>query len=206
MMLSIWLVAAVPVRAKTIQFADVVQAFVGGADGRPKVDLRLRTLSQSGRLPVAGATSVAQDGSNGKGGQAPSDGSTTGAVTQTSGTTSIIATDLTPPQGGSQTVQTIDLGDVTGTVCDCGEIALPPIPGGGFPKWPLFALAAIPLAFIGGGGAETPPAIPQPTPPEIIPEPATLLLLGSSLVALGAGARRRRIRVDRKSDEVVEEV
>ena len=208
MMLCIWLVAAVPVRAKTIQFADVVQAFVGGPNGRPQVDLRLRALSQSGRLPVSGATSVAQGGSNGNGSQTSSDGSTTGVATQTSGTTSIIATDLTPPQGGSTTVQTIDLGDVTGTVCDCGEIAVPPVVGGGFPKWPLLALAAIPLAFLGGDEDSPiiPPVPPPPPPPDVIPEPATLLLFGSSLLVLGAGARRRRNRLGRKSEEAVEEV
>ena len=40
------------------------------------------------------------------------------------------------PQGASGTtgsqVQTVDLGDVTGTVCDCGEIPRLAIPKGGF--------------------------------------------------------------------------
>ena len=36
---------------------------------------------------------------------------------------------------------------VEGTICDCGEILIP----GGFPKWPLLFLAAIPLFFIDTG-------------------------------------------------------
>ena len=35
-------------------------------------------------------------------------------------------------------------GEVDGTICDCGEIL---IAGGGFPKWPLLFLAAVPIAF-----------------------------------------------------------
>jgi hypothetical protein len=87
-------------------------------------------------------------------------------------------------------------GEVDGTICDCGEIL---IAGGGFPKWPLLFLTAVPLAFIPDCDdceqseptpTPTPPATPTPTPPGV-PEPASLLLLGTGLIAAGAGFRRR---------------
>jgi hypothetical protein len=88
-------------------------------------------------------------------------------------------------------------GEVEGTICDCGEIL---IAGGGFPKWPLLFLAAVPLAFIDHDDdcedCSTPTPTPTPTPnpsptPTPTPEPASLLLFGSGLLAVGAGLRRR---------------
>jgi hypothetical protein len=87
-------------------------------------------------------------------------------------------------------------GEVDGTICDCGEIL---IAGGGFPKWPLLFLAAVPIAFIPDKETEsnptptptpTPPSQPSPTPTPT-PEPASLLIFGTGLVAVGAGLRRR---------------
>ncbi|HEU4435118.1 MAG TPA: hypothetical protein VFR51_17155, partial [Pyrinomonadaceae bacterium] len=83
-------------------------------------------------------------------------------------------------------------GEVDGTICDCGEIL---IAGGGFPKWPLLFLAAVPIAFIPDCDdceqneptptpTPTPPSTPTPTPTPT-PEPASLLLFGSGLVAAG---------------------
>jgi len=91
-------------------------------------------------------------------------------------------------------VDVVDQGDVEGTICDCGEIT---VPGGGFPKWPLLFLAAIPFFFIHDCD-DCEPGLPTPTPtppgtPEI-PEPASLFLFGSGLAALGAGLRRRYAR------------
>jgi len=89
-------------------------------------------------------------------------------------------------------------GEVDGTICDCGEIL---IAGGGFPKWPLLFLAAVPIAFIPDcddceQNEPTPTPTPTPTPspnstPTPTPEPASLLLFGSGLVAFGAGLRHR---------------
>jgi hypothetical protein len=86
-------------------------------------------------------------------------------------------------------------GEVDGTICDCGEILI----AGGFPKWPLLFLAAVPLAFIPDCDdcrQDEPTPTPTPTPsisptPTPTPEPASLLLFGSGLVAFGAGLRHR---------------
>jgi hypothetical protein len=103
--------------------------------------------------------------------------------------------------GGSSgtQVQTVDFGDVTGTVCDCGEIAPPAgdaAPGTsskGFPKFPLYALAVAPIPCIIGLCSEEPPRLkpPDDSPPDV-PEPLTIATLAAGLAALsGLRARRR---------------
>lgn len=108
-------------------------------------------------------------------------------------------------------------GEVSGTICDCGEI--PPLVGGGFPKWPFLLLGAIPLAFISHCDdcdnesdsptptptpTPTPPSGPTPTPtPPGVPEPGTLFLFGSGLIAAGAGLRRRyaKMKLTQQTEE-----
>lgn len=190
--LSVLLLTGGPTHAGPVTISEVIQV-VGRYQNPP--DLRLRSLTQTANTPISevkGSTvssGVKQSGANG-----PS--------TSSDSLLAGVAIDSDGPQRG---VEIIDQGDVEGTICDCGEIL---IPGGGFPKWPLLFLAAIPLFFIDTGGDDIPGFSPSPSPtpplsitpfsvptpestPVPVPEPGSLLLFGSGLAAFAAGLRRR---------------
>lgn len=182
--LSVLLLAfvALPAQAGQVAYSEVVHVMGDLRSGGQSQDLRLRTISQDGSTPVNGAVISASKSS---------------ADASTADPTSLLSTATGLQEGQQGSVEVIQEGDVTGTVCDCGEIF---IPGGGFPKW--LALGGVPLVCVlvdcgKDKKCEGPGCIPcvgpQCNPPEI-PEPATLFLLGTGLAALGAKARRRYTR------------
>ena len=171
--------SAVPAFADPIRINQVIQT-LSGPTSAP--DLRLSTLITQ-QDP---AKSPNQTGKDGNGTPAPKTDTVISGVTVTG-------------QGQQLGVQLIEEAEVEGTICDCGEIF---IAGGGIPKWPFLFLAAVPLVFIDTCCDEstnpsptptpTPPTQPTPTPtPPGVPEPASMVLLGTGLAALGAGVRRR---------------
>jgi hypothetical protein len=187
--LAILLLSGVPTHAAPVAISEVIQV-LGSYQNPP--ELRLRSVSQQtnsfvaegdGPSPVA---SAAEQSAAGDVAEIP-DTTVGDVVTNDSADTLLAGVAVSAdPQGG---VDVVDQGDVEGTICDCGEITVPP---GGWPKWPLLFLAAIPFFFIHGcDDCKTPtPSITPPGTPEI-PEPASLLLFGSGLAAFGAGLRRR---------------
>ena len=188
--LSILLLTGVPTHAAPVAISEVIQV-MGSYQNPP--ELRLRSISQSTSAAVEGegpspVASAAQESAAGDVIEI-ADSST---VDVASGDTLLsgVAVSMEPQAG----IDVVDQGEVEGTICDCGEIT---VPGGGFPKWPLLFLAAIPFFFIHGcDDCDIPPPTTTPPPPdEVIPEPASLLLFGTGLAAFGARLRKRRSKV-----------
>lgn len=170
--------AATTAQAEPVTFSHVVQVINGFQN---PAELRLKDVG----TPAYG---IVQQGAKGA-----ADKSTKGTASPDSLLSGITVDSPDTQRGAEIVVQ----GEVDGSVCDCGEIWVP----GGFPKWPLIFLAGIPFIFIDSDELpplppttpeEPPSSNPSPTPtPTPTPEPASLLLLGSGLIAVGAGVRRR---------------
>ncbi len=175
--------AASPAQAGPVAYSDVVHVMGSLQAGGQSLELRLRSVMQEGSTPVGGGlvASTGKSSSDDPNGAGSSSGS-------------LISTATGIQEGQQGNVEVIEEGDVTGTVCDCGEIIVP----GGWPKWPLAFIPAAICLVPDLCTTEDHKCVPgSPECPNVctncttIPEPASIFLLGSGLSALGAAVRRR---------------
>jgi hypothetical protein len=185
---SLLLMVAVPAQASPVHLGDVVQVVSGSQrNGGQSASVELRYVSQDNGA-TAGTSST---------GAGTSGTSTTGDSSSSSITT--------PVQDPGAVVQTEVTEDIGVEECECGDFT---VPVAGFPKWPFIPLVAFVCLVpdLCTSGKCTPTATQDENCKEIVctdcctncnqvPEPASLILFGSGLVAIGARLRRRRTQI-----------
>ena len=178
---SLLLALAVPAQASPVQIGEVIQVVTGSQrNGGQNATVALRYIAEDDRA-TAGTTTTTTSAST----------SANGDATTSSGNTVSV-------QDPGATIQTEVTEDIGVEQCECGGFE---VPVAGFPKWPFIPLVGLicvtgicskDKCTPGPNQDENCQDIPVCTNCNQIPEPASLLLFGSGLTALGASLRRRR--------------
>ena len=184
---SLLLMVAIPAHASPVQIGEVIQVVSGSQrSGGQNASVELRALSHDDRATAGTSTTSTAAGSDSI--------STSGDSSSSSAITTIV-------QDQGATVQTEVTEDIGVEECECGDFK---VPVAGFPKWPFIPLVGLVcLTGICTSDKCTPKAGEdvncQPvticTDCNQVPEPASLILFGSGIAALGARLRRRRTQI-----------
>jgi PEP-CTERM motif len=190
---SALLMLAIPAQASPVHINDVVQVVsTSQRSGGQNAGVALRFLAEDDSATAGTTTTATSSGSSSASGDTSSSGITLSVQDPTGG--AIIQTDVTEDIGVEE--------------CECGDFT---VPVAGFPKWPFIPLVGLVCLVpdLCTKGQCKPTATQDENCQEIVcttncgqvPEPASLLLFGSGIAALGAGIRRRRAQSKEIKDQ-----
>ncbi|HEX8137488.1 MAG TPA: PEP-CTERM sorting domain-containing protein [Pyrinomonadaceae bacterium] len=194
LVVSLMLMLAIPAQAGPVEIGDVVQVVSASQrNNGQNASVSLRFLAQDDAA-TAGTTAS---------------GTTSSGAATGSSSSSTILTSLQDPSGGA-VVQIGETEDIGVEECECGPFE---VPVAGFPKWPFIPLVGL-VCLVPDLCTKCTPASDEdencekivvcPNPPcntNEVPEPASLLLFGSGIAALGASLRRRYAQAKEIKDQ-----
>ena len=185
--ISLLLMVAIPAHASPVQIGEVIQVVSGSQrSGGQNASVELRHLSNDDRATAGTSTTATTTTSSGD--------TVASGDTSSSGITTVV-------QDQGAVVQTEVTEDIGVEECECGDFK---VPVAGFPKWPFIPLVGLVcLTGIctkdkckpGPNQDANCQDIPVCTNCNQVPEPASLILFGSGLAAIGARLRRRRTQI-----------